>query len=927
MAEALDNFNTSIEARKLVKDPTKLFALLYSKYGDILEEYQSSLINQLIFKCSTHLNTQYQEIRYNNIFLEFLRRFYKKKEVKERIPNLYEYYKNYHLFYLKPVLRNFYYVKLLHNYQDKKAEIFYKNNYSKSSNDKTNTDDNSVTSSLSSSDHYTDYRVIFNARVKNLLEGKKGNNTSISIELSKIKKIEKNNNTENDLRIKTKILEESTLNDLMKELKTENCKFKEKENEKNENNIKETNISSKYKKKTDKKIKNNQKNSRKKNNSPKIYSKSPTFQVNHQIHIIKQSNNINSNNANNNINNNIKSNLINQQMYILSQKNSYSNKRNHSHKNKHFSPKVSYYIHNIASKFEDMFKKYPNYFNSIKQRKNKTGNNSNNNTIKKSLNLNNNIYGVNNNNFQSNFKKFSKLSASLKNSKFNITYFSQINSNNNSRNSLSAKKSNKLQKNRKIMNEINQFNIKSKKVKNKKNKTFDFNMAKGRYIELKKNYTNYNLLRFNPSYSNATKQKNTNPILFNFNILKSPKNSFGLKNSKDSNEKSGKNVKNKRFINRKNKIFKNNKKSFVSIASCSSPKFSFIMNKNEPLIKDNLNMKTNNINNNTNNLNNNNINNNNLNNNNNIDGNLYNFLNNNRNNNSKIRKNKYKKNNISYTNNNFNINFNNIFFGSSRPTSGPHGNIISDNFNTNTNLQINKNININNNYSINNINNLSNSNSISLNTKKHTTLIHQNNIINCKNGNINNYNNNISNLYIKSLNNLYNFSRNKNNKISNCSHTQTQSQSIAKNSKVIRISDSKVPANKTNSFILRCENNNKNIPEDKNVNLNHINNNINQNKCGRAKVVNQIEDLIMKTKKQVKFGSEHKNKIGAVISNKPAFNNCNNKSKNQTKNKSNYHEMFIKNLKRTSSTSIKVNTKSISGTSNNNQAINVIYKK
>ena len=912
MAEALDNFNTSIEARKLVKDPTKLFALLYSKYGDILEEYQSSLINQLIFKCSTHLNTQYQEIRYNNIFLEFLRRFYKKKEVKERIPNLYEYYKNYHLFYLKPVLRNFYYVKLLHNYQDKKAEIFYKNNYSKSSNDKTNTDDNSVTSSLSSSDHYTDYRVIFNTRVKNLLEGKKGNNTSISIELSKIKKIEKNNNTENDLRIKTKILEESTLNDLMKELKTENCKFKEKENE---NNIKETNISSKYKKKTDKKIKNNQKNSRKKNNSPKIYSKSPTFQVNHQIHIIKQSNNINSNNANNNINNNIKSNLINQQMYILSQKNSYSNKRNHSHKNKHFSPKVSYYIHNIASKFEDMFKKYPNYFNSIKQRKNKTGNNSNNNTIKKSLNLNNNIYGVNNNNFQSNFKKFSKLSASLKNSKFNITYFSQINSNNNSRNSLSAKKSNKLQKNRKIMNEINQFNIKSKKVKNKKNKTFDFNMAKGRYIELKKNYTNYNLLRFNPSYSNATKQKNANPILFNFNILKSPKNSFGLKNSKDSNEKSGKNVKNKRFINRKNKIFKNNKKSFVSIASCSSPKFSFIINnKNEPLVKESMNLKNNNINNSNNNTN---INNN-------IDGNIYNFLNNNKNYISKIKKNKYKKNNISYTNNNFNINFNNIFFGSSRPISGPHANIIPDNINTNGNIQVNKNININNNCSINNnnINNLSNSNSISLNSKKHTTLIHQNNILNCKNSNINNnYSNNISNLYIKSLNNIYNFSRNKNNKISNCSHTQTQSQSIAKNSKIIRISDSKIPVNKTNSFIM-----NKNIIDEKNINLN-INNNNNQKKISRAKMMNQIEDLIMKTKKHVKFGSEHKNKIGTTISNKPTFNNCNNKTKNQSKNRASYHEMFIKNLKRTSSTSIKVNTKSISNNSNNNQAINVIYKK
>ena len=918
MSVALDDFNTSIEAHKLVKDPTKLFSLLYSKYGDILEEYQTSLINQIIFKCSTHLNTQYQEIRFNNIFLEYMRRFYKKNEVKERVPNLYEYYKNYHLFYLKPLLRNFYYVKLLHNYQDKKAEIFYKNNYSKSSNDKSNTDENSVTSSLSSSDHYTDNRIIFGTKTKLLLEGKR-DNSLLSIEVSKIKKHEINNNSNNDLRIQTKLGDESTLNDIMKELKTDNNINKQKDINENEN-IKNMNISSKFRKTKEKKIKRNQNNSRKKNNSPKIYSKSPTFQINHQIHIIKSGNSISTNNTNNNINNitnNIKNNLINPQMYILSQKNSYSNKRNNSHKNKHFSPKMSYYIHNIASKFEEMFKKYPNYFNSMKHRKNKTGNNSNNNTIKKPININNNIYGINNN-FQSNFKKFSKLSASLKNSKFNITYFSQINSNNNSRSSMSAKKSNKLQKNKKIINEINQFNIKTKKNKHKKNKTYDFNMAKGRYIELKKNYTNYNLLRFNPNYTNNTnKIKNANPIGLNFNMMKSPKNNnnnIGLKNSRDSNEKSGKNSKNKRFINRKNKIFKNNKKSFVSIASCSSPKFSFIINnKNEPLVKESINLKNNNINNNNNNTN---INNN-------IDGNIYNFLNNNKNCISKIKKNKYKKNNISYTNNNFNINFNNIFFGSSRPISGPHANIIPDNINTNGNIQVNKNININNNCSNNNnnINNLSNSNSISLNSKKHTTLIHQNNILNCKNSNINNnYSNNISNLYIKSLNNIYNFSRNKNNKISNCSHTQTQSQSIAKNSKIIRISDSKIPVNKTNSFIM-----NKNIIDEKNINLN-INNN-NQKKISRAKMMNQIEDLIMKTKKHVKFGSEHKNKIGTTISNKPTFNNCNNKTKNQSKNRASYHEMFIKNLKRTSSTSIKVNTKSISNNSNNNQAINVIYKK
>ena len=239
MTQALDNFNTSIEAHKLVKDPTKLLVLLYSKYGDIIEEYQTSLMNQIIYKTSTHLNTQYQEIKYNNIFLEFLRRFYKKKEVKERMPNLYEYYKNYHLFYLKPVLRNFYYVKLLHNYQDKKAEIFYKNNYSKSSNEKSNTDDNSVISSLSSSDHYTDNRIIFGAKTKLFLEGK--NDNSLSIEVSKIKKNEKNNSS-NDLRIRTKLGEESTLNDLMKELKTEGNNINK---DNNNNNIKDINISSK----------------------------------------------------------------------------------------------------------------------------------------------------------------------------------------------------------------------------------------------------------------------------------------------------------------------------------------------------------------------------------------------------------------------------------------------------------------------------------------------------------------------------------------------------------------------------------------------------------------------------------------------------------------------------------------------------------
>ena len=43
-----------------------------------------------------------------------------------RIPKLSDYYKNYHLFFCRPTLRHFKLAKIKGNFQDKKAEIFYK---------------------------------------------------------------------------------------------------------------------------------------------------------------------------------------------------------------------------------------------------------------------------------------------------------------------------------------------------------------------------------------------------------------------------------------------------------------------------------------------------------------------------------------------------------------------------------------------------------------------------------------------------------------------------------------------------------------------------------------------------------------------------------------------------------------------------------
>ncbi len=54
--------NTKKKALKLIYDPTSLFRLLYSKYGDIEEDYELFHINQLIYESSSHYNIIFKEL-------------------------------------------------------------------------------------------------------------------------------------------------------------------------------------------------------------------------------------------------------------------------------------------------------------------------------------------------------------------------------------------------------------------------------------------------------------------------------------------------------------------------------------------------------------------------------------------------------------------------------------------------------------------------------------------------------------------------------------------------------------------------------------------------------------------------------------------------------------------------------------------------
>ena len=204
----LEEVNTKLEAYKLVHDPTRLLSLLFSKYGDIEEDYYLFYTNQIIYNISSHFNCIYKENQYLYNVEEFLKRYYKKKESLDRVPRLSDYYKNYLQFFCRPFFKNHKLGKILHDFEDKMAEIFYKNNYADSVNeleekerDKEKSDKKS-SSSLSSLDNITNNKIIFDKRTKNIIDNNLNNDLctlTFTLESSRANIMRNNDNDNNSI--------------------------------------------------------------------------------------------------------------------------------------------------------------------------------------------------------------------------------------------------------------------------------------------------------------------------------------------------------------------------------------------------------------------------------------------------------------------------------------------------------------------------------------------------------------------------------------------------------------------------------------------------------------------------------------------------------------------------------------------------------
>ena len=99
------------------------------KYNCTNEYFNKFIANKLIDDASCRLVSNFKENMLRDYIDEFLKRIYKYKESIERFPKFSKYYKNYLRFFCKPTFKDFRINKIIDRNGEKKAEIYYKNNY------------------------------------------------------------------------------------------------------------------------------------------------------------------------------------------------------------------------------------------------------------------------------------------------------------------------------------------------------------------------------------------------------------------------------------------------------------------------------------------------------------------------------------------------------------------------------------------------------------------------------------------------------------------------------------------------------------------------------------------------------------------------------------------------------------------------------
>ena len=103
--------------------------ILFSKYNTLPKDHDMILLENVIKSKYCRDLAVFKEKILFNYNEEFLRRYYKEEESKIRIPKFVIYYKNYLIFFCRPIFSELNLNDLIQVYSEKKAQIFYNENY------------------------------------------------------------------------------------------------------------------------------------------------------------------------------------------------------------------------------------------------------------------------------------------------------------------------------------------------------------------------------------------------------------------------------------------------------------------------------------------------------------------------------------------------------------------------------------------------------------------------------------------------------------------------------------------------------------------------------------------------------------------------------------------------------------------------------
>ena len=93
------------------------------------ETLNQMIVTALIFNKNSHIVAIFKDSMIWDYIDEFLKRFYKSKESIDRVPKFSSFYKNYLQFFCKPIFTNFTFNSIIQDYNEKRAEVYYNNNY------------------------------------------------------------------------------------------------------------------------------------------------------------------------------------------------------------------------------------------------------------------------------------------------------------------------------------------------------------------------------------------------------------------------------------------------------------------------------------------------------------------------------------------------------------------------------------------------------------------------------------------------------------------------------------------------------------------------------------------------------------------------------------------------------------------------------